>query len=210
MKLYDYAPAPNPKRIRMLLAEKNLELETIQVDLRKIEQFSEEFKQINPRCTVPALVCDDGTVLTENIAIADYLENHYPEPAMFGNNAYERAQVFTWNAICEKEGFLPIAEIFRNSVPAFKGRALPGTTSVEQLPELVERGHHLLQSFFPKLDQQLSQFEFLVSDSFTYADITAYITWDFLAFAGLEQPSNFKNINRWLAAVDARPSATII
>jgi glutathione S-transferase len=140
MKLYDYAPAPNPRRVRMFLAEKGIAVPTVQVDLRANAQFAPEFRAINPDCTVPVLELDDGTRLADVMAICVYFEVWQPEPALMGSGPLGSATVAAWQRQVERDGFFAVAEALRNSSAAFKGRALPGADDYEQIPALVERG----------------------------------------------------------------------
>ena len=126
MKLYDFALAPNPRRVRMYLAEKGIEVPTVQVNTREREQFSDAFQAVNPRGTVPVLVLDDGTVLTESVAICRYFEETHPEPPLFGRDAKEKAVIDMWNRRVEIECYAPAADVVRNSLEMFKDRAIPG------------------------------------------------------------------------------------
>ena len=155
MILYDCKIAPSPRRARMFAAEKGITLETIEVDLGNGEQLSELFVNINPRCTVPALQLDDGTVLAENIAIADYLESLQPEPPLIGSTPLQRALTLQLSSRIEMEGLWAIAEILRNSSPGMKDRALTGPEDYTQIAALAERGRARFQLFFPMLEQQL-------------------------------------------------------
>ncbi len=140
MKLYDCTPAPSPRRVRIFLAEKGITVPTVQVDLRADEQFSPAFRAVNPDCTVPVLALDDGTCIADVMAICVYFEALQPEPPLMGVGAQDRAIVTAWQRRVERDGFFAVAEAFRNSTPAFKGRALPGRDDYEQIPALVERG----------------------------------------------------------------------
>ena len=136
LKLYDYTDAPSPRRTRIFLAEKNIDYDCVQIDIREKEQLSDAYKAINPRCAVPALDLGDGTILTENVAIATYIESQYPEPALMGATDIERARVLEWNWRVEYEGLMAVAEVLRNSSEMMKGRALTGPQNIEQIPEL--------------------------------------------------------------------------
>ena len=138
--LYDCSTAPSPRRARIVLAEKGIRHETVQVDLRAGEQLGEAFRRINPQCTVPVLVSDDGLVLTDNASIAAYLEARFPEPPLFGSTPAENAEIASWQWRVEFEGLLSIAEAMRNRSPALAGRALPGPVNYAQIPALAERG----------------------------------------------------------------------
>ena len=134
--LYDCATAPSPRRARIFLAEKGVAHDTVQVDLRSGEQLGEAFRRINPQCTVPALVTEEGAVLTDNAGIAAYLEARYPEPPLLGRTPLEKAEMAAWQWRIEFEGLMAIAEALRNSSPAMAGRALPGPEQGPFMPTL--------------------------------------------------------------------------
>lgn len=140
MKLYDFKPAPSPRRVRIFLAEKNVSLPTQQVDLRQGDQMQEWFLRLNPWATVPVLELDDGTAISEASACCRYLEEVYPDPPLLGRTPTEKGVVAMWDHRCEIDGFLAVAEAFRNKTPGMKDRALPGVFGFPQLPELAERG----------------------------------------------------------------------
>ena len=125
LKLYDCTTAPSPRRARMLLAEKNIDCENIQIDLRSGEQMGEAFRAINSRCTVPVLVTEDGNTLTSNAEILAYIEAQYPDYPLTGTTPEEKARIAKWNWRVEYEGLSAIAEALRNASPAMKDRALP-------------------------------------------------------------------------------------
>lgn len=205
--LYDFTPAPSPRRARILLAEKGIEVENVQVDMTKGEQLSEAYRAINPACTVPALKLEDGTVLTENIGIAAWAEAYKPDPPLLGTTPTEKGLVMTWNARCEFQGLMAVAEILRNSSPGMKDRALTGPVNFPQIPELAERGRKRLPLFFDALDEQLEGREFVAIDSFSLADITALVIVDFAQWVKIQPTEQHTNLNRWREAVSARPSA---
>jgi glutathione S-transferase len=207
MKLYDYAPAPNPRRVRIFLAEKGIAVPTVQVDLRANEQFSEAFRAVNPDCTVPVLELEDGTRIADVLAICVYFEASQPEPPLMGAGALECAKVTLWQRRAEREGFLSVAESFRNSTPGFKGRALPGADDYEQIPALVERGRARVAKFFAVLDQSLADREFIAGDRYSIADITALVAVDFAGWIKLRVPEECRHLRRWYDAVSSRPSA---
>ena len=182
LKLYDFTQAPSPRRARMFLAEKGVEYENIQIDLGGGVQMSPEFRAINPRCTVPALVTNDGDVFTENASIASYIDDSYPQPALLGTDTVSRAKIAEWNWRCEFEGLSAVAEALRNSSPRMKGRAMTGAENVEQIPELAKRGLMRLAWFFDTLNTQLSDNEYVAGATYSVADITATVTVDFAAW----------------------------
>jgi glutathione S-transferase len=208
MKFHDCKTAPSPRRVRIFLAEKGIEIESVQVDLGAGEQFSEAFRKLNPDCVVPVLELDDGSCLSEVIAICDYLERQYPEPPLFGRNDVEHATVLMWNTKIEQQGLLGMMDAFRNSVKGLAGRALTGPESYEQIPELAERGRKRVLQFFRRLDGQLEGREFVCGDFFSVADITALAVVDFAARGKIPVPEDAANLKRWYAAISARPSAS--
>jgi glutathione S-transferase len=142
LTLYDCATAPSPRRARIFLAEKGVAHEVVQIDLKSGQQLSEAYRAINPQCTVPALRIEDGAVLTDNAAIAAYLEARYPEPPLMGMTPLDIAEIASWQWRVEFEGLMPIAHALRNSSPAMANRALPGPVNYAQIPALAERGRH--------------------------------------------------------------------
>lgn len=207
MIFYDCPTAPNPRRARMFIAEKGLEIETREISMIKGEQLSPAFLKVNPLGTIPALVTEAGNVLTENVAIAAYLEERHPAPPLLGRNAEERGMVFNWNAIVEQQGGQPIAEAFRNSHPAMKGRAITGPEDFEQIPALAERAFRRIDLFFDLMERRLGQSEYLAGDRFTLPDITAFVMIEFARVVRRRIPEDNTATLRWHAAVKARPSA---
>ena len=199
--------APNPRRVRIFLAEKGIAVPTVQVDLRAGEQFSTAFRAVNPDCTVPVLELDDGARIADVMAICVYFETSEPEPPLMGTGARERALVTLWQRRVEREGFLAVADALRNSSPGFKGRALPGTDDYEQIPALVERGRARVGKFFQMLDDQLAQSEFVAGARYSVADITALVSIDFARWIKLAVPDACSHLRRWYEAVSSRPSA---
>lgn len=207
MKFYDCATAPSPRRARIFMAEKGLDIETVEVDLRNGEQFSDAFRTVNPNCTVPVLELDDGTAITENVGIARYLEEICPDPPLLGRDAREKALVAMWNARVEFEGLYAVAETLRNSTPGFEGRALTGPQDHPQIPELAKRGRRRVQQFVAVLNDHLNGRRYIVDDYFSLADITALVTIDFLRWIKVEVPEACTDLRRWHAEVGSRPSA---
>lgn len=207
MKLYDCATAPSPKRVRMFIAEKGIDVPVEQVDLRAGAQFEEAFRSINPRCTVPALALDDGSVLCDTRAITLYLEDLYPDPPLLGRTRLEKAKVEEWRTRIEQEGFMAVAEAFRNSAPGFKDSAITGPVRFDQIPELAERGRVRLAAFWSVLDEQLSKSAFVAGENFSAADIDAFIVLGFAARLSLGPRGDATHISAWAQAMSARPSA---
>lgn len=207
MKLYDFALAPSPRRVRMYLAEKGIEVPTQQVNLREGEHLADAYLKINPRATVPVLELDDGTVICEFPAICRYFEEQQPEPPLMGTDAKDKAVVIMWDRFMEYDGFMAVAEALRNSAPRLENRALTGPVNVPQIPELAERGRERVQRFMKNLDTRLGEHEFVAGARFTVADITAFVAIEFAGVIKMEVPDDHANLKRWHASVAARPSA---
>jgi glutathione S-transferase len=207
MKFYDCSTAPSPRRVRIFIAEKGIEIPTVQVDLRNGEQLSEAFRKINPRCTVPVLELDDGTRLTDTLAICHYLESEFPEPNLMGRGGREQALVLNWHEQVMTEGFLAGGEALRNVAKGFANRALTGPTNFKQIPELAERDRVRLEQFMAVLDGRLSESAYVALERFTMADIGAYVCVDFAGWIKLPVLEQWPNIRRWHQEVSARPSA---
>lgn len=206
MRFFDCKPAPSPRRVRIFLREKAIELPTVEVDLRSGEQFGDAFRQVNPEGTVPVLELDDGTRISEALAICVYLEEAYPQPPLFGRNARERALAVMWNGKVEQQGLTAIAELFRNRSKAFQHRALPGPHKFEQIPQLAERGRLRTELFFDRLNAHLADREYLVGEQFTIADITALVTVDFAAASKIFIEEKQQHLRRWYDKVSSRPT----
>ena len=207
MMLYDYTGAPSPRRVRIFLAEKDLTVPTVQIDLRKGEQFGAAFRAINPDCTVPVLELDDGRRITDAMGICRYFEAGFPERLLMGRDAAEAGVIEQWQRWAERDGFYAVMEAFRNATPGMKGHALPGPDEYEQIPALAERGRARVARFFERLDARLGECEFMAGPDFTVADITGLIAVDFAGWAKLKPPEGLAHLKRWYDAVAARPSA---
>lgn len=208
MKLYDFGRAPNPRRVRIYLAEKGIEISTVDVNLLEGEQLSAEFRAINPGAIVPVLETDDGVYISESIAICKYIEALNPEPNLFGEGATAEALVLMWTNIVENEGMFAVAEVLRNSVPAFKNRALPGPVNLAQIPALVERGRARCDNFFDRIEQRLGDSPFLAGDEFSVADITLLVVVDAAAnMADIDAVASRPALGGWHQQVSGRPSA---
>jgi len=210
MTLYDCATAPSPRRARILLAEKGIVHETVQVDLRTKEQLSDAFRAINPQCTVPALHIEDGTeeglLFTDNAAITAYLEACYPQPPLLGSTPAEKAEIASWHWRVEFEGLLAIAEALRNSALAMENRALPGPVDYAQIPALAQRGLARVQQFMDMLDQHLAGRAFIAAEQFSIVDITAVVAIDFARVVRVKPGDQHVNLRRWRDAMALRPS----
>jgi glutathione S-transferase len=200
MKLYDGGRAPNPRRVRIFLAEKGIEIPLEPVDLGAMEHKSESFTALNPLQRLPVLTLDDGTVITESIAICRYFEALRPEPPLFGRGALEVALVEMWNRRVELNLYNAVSAVFRHLHPAMRQME-------EQIPAWGEANKPRALDFLALLDRELKDRLFIVSDHFTVADITGLVSVDFMRPAKIEMPEGLVNLRRWHAQVSARPSA---
>lgn len=210
MKLYDNTHAPNPRRVRIFMAEKGVSCDNEQVDIVGGENLKSEFLEVNPRGLLPTLVLDDGTVLDETVAICRYLEETHPEPPLMGADAVSKARIEARQRHMEWDGLLPAMEAFRNAFPGFKERGLGGAVgTVEAIPALAERGKASLARYYKTLDAQLADSKYVAGDEFTIADITALCVIDFASGAArCPVPDDCENLKRWHEEVSSRPSAS--
>jgi glutathione S-transferase len=207
MKLYDFELAPNAQRVRIYLAEKGLEVPMAQLNVREGEQFTEPFTSMNPFHCVPFLELDDGNVIAESMSICRYLEELYPEPALFGRTAEERAVIDMWLRRFELDGFIPMLHAVRNHVPMFAGRVVPGTrTDLPQLPAIVTRGKEMMEIFLGRVEPHMTKNEFVAGPAFTVADITGYFTVRMTGALEMEIATSYPAVTAWLAKVSARPA----
>jgi glutathione S-transferase len=209
MKLYTHDKAPNPRRINIFLAEKGLELPSETVDLMAGEHLGEAYAAINPLKTAPALQLDDGTTLTQVVAMYEYLEAAHPQPPLLGSTPTERALVREWMHRTFMEGFAAVADAMRNSNPAFANRALPGPLDLEQIPALAERGMLRLKAFLAVLDERLAGRDFVAIDAFSAADIDAYVFSRFVKVVGVAIPDDHGNLLAWQQRIGARPGCAV-
>lgn len=203
---YDCTPAPSPRRARIVLAEKGIPHEVKIVDLSKGEQLTPEFRAINPACTVPALVLDDGAVLTDNAGIAAWADAAFPETPLLGSTPLEKAAVASWNSKIEGECFMAIAEVLRNTAKGMKDRALPGPHNYAQIPELAERGRARLGHFLDRFEAHMTGREWVAIDRFSLADITAGVALDFAGWVKVDVNAGRPAIAAWRARLAERPS----
>ena len=209
MLFYDCSTAPNPRRARMFIAEKGLDIETREVSIAKGEQLSDAFKAVNPSATLPVLITDEGATLTENLGIAAYLEARFPEPALMGRTSDEKGLVLMWNSIVEQQGGVPIAETLRNTHPAFSERAIPGPVNHAQIPELDRRGAARVALFFNILEARLAESACLAGPEFSLADISAFVFVDFARVIKQRIPQENSATQSWFEKVASRPSAQL-
>jgi glutathione S-transferase len=209
MKFYDCKTAPSPRRVRIFISEKNIEVDTIEVDLAAREQLGEAFRKINPDCTVPVLELDDGTRLTEVFAICQYLDDVFPESSLMGSSTVERAMVTMWNTKIEQQGLLALGDYLRNFAKGLKDRALTGPDDYEQIPELVDRGRRRFDVFMRKMEQHLADKTYVVCDAFSIADISLLVAIDFAARTKIAMEDEMVNLRRWHELISARPGSQV-
>jgi glutathione S-transferase len=201
MKLYDGGRAPSPRRVRIFLAEKGVDVPKVPVDLAQLEQKSESFRALNPMQRVPVLELDDGTVITETVAICRYFDALYPEPNLFGRDPLEIAKVEMWNRRIELGLLMAVQAVFRH--------AHPGMAKLEpqQVPQWADVNKPRVTEFLEFFERELAGRKFAAGDKFTIADITGLVTIDLMKPAKLSVPEECKHVRRWHAEISARPSA---
>jgi glutathione S-transferase len=200
MKLYDYPAAPNPRRVRVFLAEKGIEVPKVTVDITKSENRAAEYLAKNPMGGVPILELDDGTILAESVAICRYFEETKPEPNLMGRTPLEKAQIEMWNRRMELEVLMMTAGAFRNTHAFFKGR-------IPQVPEYGAVCKDAALKRLEWLDGELARRKFIAGDRYTIADITALIGIDFGRPSDIRIKPELVNLARWHQEVSSRPSA---
>tara|TARA_B110000858_G_scaffold90372_1_gene104472 strand:+ start:445 stop:1080 length:636 start_codon:yes stop_codon:yes gene_type:complete len=209
MIFYDCNIAPNPRRARMFIAEKGLDIKKIEVDIVGGENLAESFLSINPRGLLPVLELDDGTKIDEVMAICRYLEEIYPETPLLGTNPLEKARVVGYQRKMEFDGMIAISEAFRNNAKneRFSFRSLPGRDGTSAIEGLVDRGLNTLDNFYIWLEHYLTENEFVAGNSFTMADITAYVAVDFSKWVNRRVPKENIRTLEWYKKVSTRSSA---
>ncbi len=200
MKLYDGGRAPNPRRVQIFMAEKGIDIPRVQVDINKLEQRSPEFTRINPMQRLPVLVLEDGTVISETVAICRYIEEVQPEPPLMGRDARDRAIVEMWQRRMELQLLLPVGWAFRHLHPGGAHLESP------QIAQLGTVSQQRAREFMEFLDTELADRPFVAGDAFTIADITGVITFQFLKPARIPFPEDLAHVSRWYREVAARPS----
>jgi glutathione S-transferase len=199
VKIHESHNAPNPRRVRIFLAEKNIQIPYEQVDIGQKVNREEEFRKKNPLSTVPVLELDDGTFISESVAICRYFEELHPQPPLFGTDAKQRAVVEMWNRRMEFNILQPIADTFRQRHDFFKGR-------IRQLPEYAEVQRLNAEDGLAWLDRELAAHRFIAGEQFSIADITAMVAIDFGRVSTIAIKPDQTNLSRWHADVSARPS----
>ncbi len=201
MKLYNHPLAPNPRRVRVFAAEKGIELQLENVDLLAGQARTPQFLAKNPSGAVPVLEFDDGSCLSESVAICRYLEGLRPDPNLLGRELREQVEIEMWNRRMEFELMGAVGGAVVNTHPMFSG-FLP------QFPEYGEAQRARAYERLQRMDRELRQREYIAGDRFTIADITALVAIDIGGALGNIKPDpGLKNLTRWHQTVSARPSA---
>jgi glutathione S-transferase len=200
MKIIEARGAPNPRRVRIFIEEKGLDIPCEGIDLLAGEHKSDWFNELNPFGGVPVLVLDDGEALSETVAICRHLESLEPEPPLFGREPLEAARVEMWNRRMEFCLFWPVAHVFRHTNPRMAALESP------QIPEWAEVNRERAGRGLRLLNEQLARNDYVTGDSFTIADITAFVAAGFMKPARMEPPEGLDHLARWYEAVKARES----
>ena len=201
MKIIETRSAPNPRRVRIFLAEKGISVPYEQIEFTTDKLKSPEFTAVNRLQKVPVLVLDDGTAIAETVAICRYFEEIRPEPALFGRGPVERAQVEMWQRRVEQGLLMPTAFAFRHLHPSMVGLEVP------QVKEWGEANKPRALAMLEVMDEQLGKHPFIAGEHYSIADITALCAIDFMRPARIQRPESLTNVARWYADVSSRPSA---
>lgn len=202
MKLYQSYFSPNSRRVRIFLAEKGLEVQCIDVDIRSGQSHTPEYLKINPMGAVPALVIDADTVIAESVAICRYFEALQPEPRLFGSTPTETAVIEMWQRRIELKWFVPLTQYWLHSAPMW-------SYNVKQIQDLAEQNRDEISQFLSWLDGDMADREYIAGDRYSMADIIALTTMDHAnsVHVGLEVSQELDNLARWHERVSSRPSA---
>jgi len=200
VKLYETKVAPNARRVRMFLAEKNIDIDYIEIDLKTGGNLTDEFKNKNPFAKVPVLELDDGTIISESVAICRYFEELQPEPALMGTAPLEKAQIEMWQRRAELSFLFPVGMAFQHCSGFFKDRMTPNQSWGE---DCIKNAFGYLKL----IEQHLSENQYLAGENFSIADITMLTTLDFAKVVEIRLTEKHKNIRQWYNLVSQRPSA---
>jgi len=201
MILYEDSRAPNPRRVRIFLAEKSIEVDRKEVEIMSKAHFSDDMMELNPFAGVPFLVLDDGQVICETIAICRYFEELNPEPNLFGKGALEIAMIEMWQRRIELGLFYTVAQAFRHSNPYMAELEVP------QVPDWANANFERIDGILAKLDTVLSRQEYIAGDRYSVADITALVAIDFMRIIKKKLTDQHPNLSRWHKQVAARPGS---
>lgn len=206
MKLYDFPPAPNPRRVNIFVSEKGIDIERVPVDFGAGEHMSAEYRAKNPACDVPMLETDDGFCISQIRGVTRYLEEVFPETPLLGRTPAEKGLVEMWEHLAFMNGVLAVAEVLRNTSESMVDRAWVGPHNYPQSTQLAERGLMRIDNFFRDFDEQLSKNDYVAGDAYSMADITAFVTCDFAGWVKKKMPEDCVHLRTWYDKVAARPA----
>tara|TARA_B100001540_G_scaffold301518_1_gene308059 strand:- start:105 stop:743 length:639 start_codon:yes stop_codon:yes gene_type:complete len=206
MILYNFSLAPNGQRVNAFLKEKNISIDSQEINVREGEQFKEPFQSMNPFNCIPFLKLDDGSIISESVSICKYLEEElHPNPSLFGRTPKEKAYIDMWNRRLELDALLPLGHAARNKVAFFADRVLAGTRNdIKQSQDIVERGKQMADLLFKRINPHLEKNKFICGENFSIADITGhsiFVTCERLKF---EISENFQNVLKWKSTLEKR------
>jgi glutathione S-transferase len=208
MKLFDAVWAPSPRRVRIYLSEKGIDVPRETIDIRTGDHESASYVAVNPRKLVPALLLDDGTLIDDSVGICRYFEALHPDPPLFGHTPTEAGLVESWIRRIESDLYTPVTHCFRNRHSVFADKALSGEwPPIPQIPALIDRGQTMWNACLDAIDAHLAGKAYLFGDAFSFADIMALVAIDFGIATKMPDPLGRPHIARWHALVSARPSA---
>jgi len=202
MILHEFAPAPNPRRVRIFLNEKGIDIATEQIDIMKGEHKKDDYKKMSPLSQVPTLELDDGTYITESIAICRYFEALHPEPNLLGKDPKEIAIVEMWQRRIELLLMMGIANTYRHGHPAMAALE-------NQVKEWSEASRPRVIKMLHWLDKQMENKEYICLDRYTIADISALVCFDFAKWPQIDIPDDCKNLKSYYERLNSRPSASV-
>lgn len=202
MKLYDSVRAPNPRRVRIFLAEKGIDVPRVMVDLATFEHRTDDFAKLNPLRRTPALELDDGTIITESVAICRYFEEIQPEPPLFGRTPVEKAMIEMWNRRVELGFMNEVQAVFRHGHPGMASHEIP------QVTEWAEVNRPKILASLRLINDRLGEVPYIVGDNYSIADITLLCAVDFMKPTKIKVPDDHTHLLRWYEMVNSRPSAT--
>ncbi len=201
MKLYDSVRAPNPRRVRIFLAEKGIDVPRVMVDLATFEHRTDDFAKLNPLRRTPTLELDDGTIITESVAICRYFEEIHPDQPLFGCTAVEKAMIEMWNRRVELGFMNEVQAVFRHGHPGMASHEIP------QVTEWAEANRPKILASLRLINERLGEVPYIAGDHYSIADITLLCAVDFMKPTKIKVPDDHTHLLRWYEMVSSRPSA---
>ncbi|MEM8644891.1 MAG: glutathione S-transferase [Pseudomonadota bacterium] len=201
MKIIEDGRAPNPRRVRIFLAEKGIDIDYEQIDINAGEHKSEAMTALNPMQRIPVLVLDNGTAISETIAICRYFEALQPDPPLMGTTALEKAVIDMWQRRVEEKLLMPVAQVLRHTNPRMAALEDP------QVPEWGEANRPRVDWMLDVLDAELASRDYIAGHEYSLADISALVGTDFMRVIKTDMGGR-DNLRRWHDRVSARPSAS--